>query len=216
MLLVAGPFMATIALLIKRDSPGPVFYRREVVGKDGKTFKMYKFRTMDDRNDQSQHLAFMERFIRGKVTNEFYLKEEKRVTKIGAVLREYSLDELPQLWNVLKGEMSLVGPRFCSIEEYRFYKPWHKKRTAVKPGITGIWQVRARSAVSYDDMVTLDIYYIENMSIWLDLELLLRTLPVVFSGKGSRIYSSSGFQNISLKRNLNLTNLPIGSKKVTP
>jgi exopolysaccharide biosynthesis polyprenyl glycosylphosphotransferase len=186
-LLLLTPFFLLIALLIKRDSPGPVFYSRRVVGKGGKTFIMYKFRTMIAYNDDSQHIEFMKRFINGDTNNECYLKKDNRITKVGSYLRKWSIDELPQLWNVLKGDMSLVGPRFCNVDEYKFYKPWYKKRTAVKPGLTGIWQVRARSAVSYDDMVILDIYYIENMSLWLDLEILLRTIPVVLFGRGSRV-----------------------------
>lgn len=186
LLIFIAPFFLIIAWLIKRDSPGPVFYRREVVGKGGKTFVMFKFRTMEVNNDPAKHLKFMKAFIQGE-TQETYLKEEPRITKIGRLLRKYSLDELPQLWNVLKGDMSLVGPRFCSSVEYQFYKPWHKQRTKVKPGLTGLWQVRARSEVKYDDMVVLDLYYIDNMSLWLDLEILLRTISVVFSGKGSRI-----------------------------
>lgn len=187
-LVLLAPFFGLIAWLIKKDSPGPLFYCREVVGKDGKTFKAFKFRTMIAKNDDSQHLNFMNRFINGLEKKEFYLINEGRITKVGKFLRKYSIDELPQIWNVLKGEMSLVGPRFCSVEEYNFYKPWHKKRTAVKPGLTGLWQVRARSAVKYDDMVVLDLYYIENMSLWLDLEIILRTFPVVLFGKGSRIH----------------------------
>jgi undecaprenyl-phosphate galactose phosphotransferase len=129
----------------------------------------------------------MKNFIQGTCNGETYVKNEDRITRVGRVLRKYSLDEFPQLINVFKGNMSLVGPRFCTLTEYKFYRPWHKRRFQVKPGMAGLWQVRARSAVSYDDMVILDLYYIENQSFLFDLEILLRTIPVVLYGKGSRI-----------------------------
>jgi lipopolysaccharide/colanic/teichoic acid biosynthesis glycosyltransferase len=135
-----------------------------------------------------RHISFMRDFIQGNNgEEEYFVKDESRVTKIGRVLRKHSLDELPQLINVLRGEMSLVGPRFCSVEEYGFYKPWHMRRFSVKPGMTGLWQVRARSEVSYDDMVMLDFYYIEKQSLLFDFEILLRTITVVLFGKGSRV-----------------------------
>ena len=134
-----------------------------------------------------KHVEFMKDFIQGTCNGETYVKNEDRITRVGRVLRKYSLDEFPQLINVFKGDMSLVGPRFCTVAEYKFYKPWHKRRFQVKPGMAGLWQVRARSAVSYDDMVMLDLYYIENQSFLFDLEILLRTIPVVLYGKGSRI-----------------------------
>ena len=139
------------------------------------------------REGYNNHTEFMKRFIQGKTKGEFHVTDENRITKVGRILRKYSLDELPQLINVFLGEMSLVGPRFCSPEECSFYKPWHKRRFRVKPGMTGLWQVRARSEVGYDDMVMLDLYYIENKSVFLDLEILLRTVAVVVFGKGSRI-----------------------------
>ena len=199
-----SPVLFVIAYAIKRDSKGPVFYRSEVVGKGGKPFLAYKFRSMyakDDRDvmahantdigvvekGEKLHLEFMKNFIKGNSTGDLYVKNEDRITKVGRLLRKHSLDELPQLINVLRGEMSLVGPRFCTVEEYKFYKPWHKRRFEVKPGITGLWQVSARSEVAYDDMVFLDLYYIENRSLFFDIEILLRTIPVVIWGKGSRI-----------------------------
>ncbi|MEW6382157.1 MAG: sugar transferase [bacterium] len=194
-----SPLFLIIALFIKWDSEGPVFYTSRVVGRGGKTFVSYKFRSMlnhhaDNRDEQqkyeagkNRHLQFMESFIQGRTNGEFFVKDESRITKVGRFLRKHSLDELPQLINVFRGEMSLVGPRFCSVEEYQFYKPWHKRRFQVKPGITGLWQVRGRSEVSYDDMVILDLYYIQNCSFLFDLEILLRTVSVVFTGKGSRV-----------------------------
>ena len=203
-LILFSPIFLVIAYAIKRDSKGPVFYKRNVIGKDGKPFLAYKFRSMyhnDTSNTISQsnqktatacdgkknHTEFMKNFIQGTEKGKFYVKNENRITNVGCFLRKYSLDELPQLINVFRGEMNLVGPRFCTLTEYKFYKSWHKKRFRVKPGMTGLWQVRARSAVSYDDMVMLDLYYIENQSPLFDLEILLRTIPVVLYGKGSRI-----------------------------
>ena len=129
----------------------------------------------------------MKDFIQGKETEQCFVRDEDRITKVGRVLRKYSLDELPQLLNVFWGDMSLVGPRFCSPKEAKFYKLWHRRRFSVKPGMTGLWQVRARSEVSYDDMIMLDLYYIQNWTILFDLEILLRTIPVVLFGRGSRI-----------------------------
>lgn len=199
LLFCAAPLFLIIGAAIKRDSEGPVFYRSKVVGKAGRVFMAYKFRSMisGDTEDPSErqrylegkkrHLEFMKDFIQGNGNGECYLRNESRITRVGRVLRKYSLDELPQLINVFRGEMSLVGPRFCSPEEYRFYKSWHRRRFQVKPGMTGLWQVCARSEVNYDDMVMLDLYYVENWSILFDFEILLRTIPVAFRGRGSRI-----------------------------
>ena len=199
LLLLLAPVFGIIVWAIKRDSKGPVFYRSEVVGRKEKIFKAYKFRTMihGDGADEKekrlyetgcrQHLEFMKDFIQGRKKGECFVKNESRVTKIGGFLRKYSLDELPQLINVFRGQMSLVGPRFCSPAELGFYEPWQKRRFEVKSGVTGLWQVRARSEVSYDDMIMMDLYYIQNRSFFFDLEILLRTIPVVLSGKGSRI-----------------------------
>jgi len=198
-LVLLSPVFCAIALAIKAESKGTVFYRPKVVGKGEKVFLTYKFRSMipDDspspeerqayEEGKNRHLAFMRDFIQGRVKDVYFVNNESRITKVGRFLRKYSLDELPQLINVFRGEMSLVGPRFCSETELCFYKPWHKKRFQMKPGITGLWQVRARSDVSYDDMVALDLYYIQNASLLLDLEILLRTIPVVIFGSGSRI-----------------------------
>ena len=175
-----------IVVAIKIDSSGPLFYAKMVVGKNGARFYFYKFRSMFHEHDGSRHINFMKRFISGS-TSDFYLKDDQRITRVGKYLRRFSLDELPQLWNVLKGEMSLVGPRPCATDEFEFYKKWHKARLHAKPGLTGLWQVRGRSSVSYDDMVAIDLYYIENQAFWLDLEILLRTIFVVLTGKGSRV-----------------------------
>ena len=199
LLVLLVPLFAVVAWAVKRDSEGPVFYRSEVVGRGSGVFWAYKFRSMVSDNGSDplererceqgniRHIEFMKELIKGRYNTEFYVKDEDRVTKVGRILRKYSIDELPQLVNVFRGEMSLVGPRFCSPKEYEFYKPWHKRRFQVKPGLTGLWQVRARSEVSYDDMVMLDLYYIDNWSLLLDFEILLRTVSVVVFGKGSRI-----------------------------
>jgi exopolysaccharide biosynthesis polyprenyl glycosylphosphotransferase len=199
LLTLLSPLFLIIAWAIKQDSEGPVFYKSEVIGREGKPFVSYKFRSMISSRSDSQdemkkyeegkkaHLQFMEQFIQGRVNGEFFIKDESRITKVGRFLRKHSLDELPQLLNVFRGDMSLIGPRFCSPQECRFYKPWHKRRFQVKPGMTGLWQVRGRSEVSYDDMVILDLYYIQNYSLLFDLEILLRTVSVVLTGKGSRI-----------------------------
>ena len=204
LLLLISPLFALIAVVIKHESKGPVFYRNHVIGKGGRPFRAYKFRSMYDVSDNAtddwdttiakrmeegkkRHVAFMKDFIQGRKVKRFYVEMENRITKVGRFLRKYSLDELPQLINVFRGEMSLAGPRFCTVTEYGFYKTWHRRRFEVRPGITGLWQVSGRSAVSYDDMVLLDIYYIENMAFFFDLEILLRTFSVVLTGKGSRI-----------------------------
>lgn len=198
-LLLVSPVFCAIIWAIKSESRGPVFYRPTVVGKGEKVFLTYKFRSMIPENSPSpeekqayeegkkRHLEFMQDFIQGRVKDAYFVENECRITKVGRFLRKYSLDELPQLINVFRGEMSLVGPRFCSVTELSFYKPWQKRRFQMKPGITGLWQVRARSDVSYDDMVALDLYYIQNWSLLLDLEIMLRTIPVVIFGDGSRI-----------------------------
>ena len=211
LLVLFSPLFWFIAWAIKRDSLGPIFYRPEVVGKGENPFFTYKFRSMiagesgavgseaavsgmaaggesdAHQKGKQRHLDFMRDFIQGRVKGAFFVENEDRITRVGRILRKYSLDELPQLINVFRGEMSLVGPRFCSVTECGFYKPWHKRRFQVKPGMTGLWQVRARSDVSYDDMVVLDLYYIQNWSLLLDFEILLRTIPVVLFGKGSRV-----------------------------
>lgn len=202
LLTLLSPVLLLIAWTVKRGSEGPVFYKAKVIGKGGKPFEAYKFRSMYIKNRttsphnhesdfvteaEERHVEFMKSFIQGRTGREYYVKNEDRITKVGCFLRKHSLDELPQLINVFHGEMSLVGPRFCTARDAEFCKPWHKRRFQVKPGMTGLWQVRARSAVSYDDMVILDLYYINNWSLLFDLEILIRTIPIVFNGSGSRV-----------------------------
>jgi undecaprenyl-phosphate galactose phosphotransferase len=178
------PFVV-IGLLIKLTSKGPVFYTHTRVGKDCLPFKFYKFRTMYLGFDDAAHREFVTDFIRSaggdgvkKITND------PRVTPIGRFLRRTSLDELPQLVNVLKGDMSLVGPRPCLPYELDNYQQWHRRRLSVIPGCTGLWQVAGRSAVDFNDMVILDLFYIDNMSPLFDLRIIFRTLPVMLLAKG--------------------------------
>jgi exopolysaccharide biosynthesis polyprenyl glycosylphosphotransferase len=186
------PFYALIAALIKLTSEGPVLFVQERVGKDGRPFRFYKFRTMLVDNSDNQHRSFAEDFIKGRLMQEaessdrpvFKIKNDPRVTSIGRFLRKTSLDELPQFINVLRGEMSLVGPRPPLSYELAHYKEWHRGRLAVKPGLTGLWQVSGRSTVPFDEMVMLDLYYIENWSLALDLKIITRTVPVMLFGLG--------------------------------
>jgi len=182
------PLMVLIGILIKRDSPGPVFYVQQRVGKRGKNFPMYKFRSMYvDAEEQRRALARFNE-VDGCL---FKIKDDPRVTRIGKLLRRYSLDELPQIWNVLKGEMSLVGPRPLPVPDFEDgssnsrYTYWIKQRTKVLPGITGLWQIQGRSDLPFEEMVKFDLYYIENWSLWLDLQILIKTLPVVLRGIGA-------------------------------
>ena len=184
-LIVLAIPMAIIALLIKLTSKGPIFFNQTRIGKDCNPFKFYKFRTMHDGNDDSPHRAFAEEHIRGRWGSKVKkIENDPRVTSIGRFLRKTSLDELPQLFNVLRGEMSLVGPRPCLPYELEKYQDWHRRRLAVIPGCTGLWQVAGRSAVDFNDMVILDLFYIDNMSPLFDLRIILRTLPVMLLAKG--------------------------------
>jgi len=181
-LLVLLPLMAALALAVRIDSPGPAIFRQERVGRGGRTFTCLKFRTMV-RDAEAQLDALRDR-------NEadgplFKIKDDPRRTRVGKFLRRTSLDELPQLWNVLRGEMSLTGPRPAIPAEVAQYEPWHLRRLEVSPGISGMWQVSGRSDVGFDEMVLLDIYYIENWSPLLDLRIILKTIPVALFGKGA-------------------------------
>jgi exopolysaccharide biosynthesis polyprenyl glycosylphosphotransferase len=181
-LLILWPFMLTIAIAVKRDSPGPVFYHRQVLGVGGKPFDALKFRTM--YVDADERLAG-DPALRRQFEENFKLKDDPRVTRVGRFLRRKSLDELPQLFNVLRGQMSWVGPRMITSEERARYGKWRMNLCTVKPGITGLWQISGRSDVSYQERVMLDMHYIRNYSIWLDLYVLWRTVPVVLKGHGA-------------------------------
>ena len=185
------PFFIVIAVAIKLSSKGPVLYKAKAVGKNGKIFTMYKFRSMRANINSDIHKNYVTKLIKGEISNgdnndqPLKITDDPRVTSIGKFLRKFSLDELPQLINVLKGDMSLVGPRPCLPYEYKVYRDWHKKRTCVRPGITGLWQVAGRSAVEFEDMILLDLYYIYNRSLAIDLNTLYETIFVVFGKRGA-------------------------------
>lgn len=179
-LLLLSPLFLIFAIQIKRDSPGPVFYRRRVIGQGKREFDAFKFRTMHTAGD-----ALLSPEQRTELQEHGKLKEDPRVTRIGAFLRRYSLDELPQLANVLLGEMSLIGPRMITIPELAKFGKWQHNLTTVKPGLTGLWQVSGRSDLSYEDRVRLDMHYIRNHSIWLDIQILFQTIPALLSGRGA-------------------------------
>jgi lipopolysaccharide/colanic/teichoic acid biosynthesis glycosyltransferase len=194
-LILALPLMLLIALAIRWTSKGPVLFRQVRVGQHGKQFTFLKFRSMYVNNDPRIHEEYMKRFIvdasgadqtTASQHTIYKLTADPRVTPVGRFLRRTSLDELPQFLNVLRGEMSLVGPRPPVTYEFDLYKPWHRQRlSAVKPGITGLWQVAGRSRVKFDEMVRLDIRYARTWSIWLDIKILLHTPGAVFSGNGA-------------------------------
>lgn len=192
-LVVGFPFLFAVALLIKLTSKGPVFFTQERIGKQGGNFTLYKFRTMKTDCDDSLHREFTRSFIQGqlpkstldeKESSPYKLKEDPRITAVGNFLRRTSLDEIPQFINVLRGEMSIVGPRPPLAYEYEYYEDWHKLRLTVKPGLTGLWQVSGRSSVPFHEMVMLDLYYIENWSLRLDTRIMLQTIPVMLVGTG--------------------------------
>jgi exopolysaccharide biosynthesis polyprenyl glycosylphosphotransferase len=188
-LCLTSPVFILMSVLIKLTSRGPVFFKQKRVGQFGREFTFLKFRSMVVNNDPSIHQKFVRDLIAGNnenVAGTFKIRNDPRVTAIGRFLRRTSIDELPQLINVLKGEMSLVGPRPPIPYETEGYKLWHQRRIQeVKPGITGLWQVTGRSRTSFDEMVRLDLQYIENQSLWLDLKILLKTGRAVLSGDGA-------------------------------
>jgi lipopolysaccharide/colanic/teichoic acid biosynthesis glycosyltransferase len=177
----ALPLMAIIAILIYLDSPGPVLFVQRRTGKGGKRFRMYKFRTMvpnaEELKDRYAHLNELS-------LPDFKITNDPRITKVGTLLRKTSLDELPQLFNILKGEMSWVGPRPTSFSADT-YQLWHTERLEVMPGLTGLWQVAGRSNVDFDERLKLDIEYIQQQSLWFDLQILIRTVGTVLSQKGA-------------------------------
>ena len=181
-LLVAMPFMLIIAAAIKMDSKGPIFYRAARIGRKGRTFNCYKFRTMVAEADRLK--ADLEHMNERKSVL-FKISNDPRITRVGRVLRKYSLDELPQFYNVLRGDMSMVGPRPPIASEVEQYDLAHLRRLDVLPGITGLWQVEARQDPSFDSYISLDTAYVENWSFVLDLKILLRTVAVVLGGTGS-------------------------------
>ena len=182
LLIVGGALFALIAIAIKLDSPGPVFFRQRRVGKDGREFDIYKFRSMIAGAENHQEALTSLNEADGPL---FKIRDDPRLTRVGRWLRQRSFDELPQLFNVLRGEMSLVGPRPGIPDEVARYETWHRRRLEAYPGMTGMWQVRGRSNVPFDEMCLLDIYYIENWSLMLDLRILIQTIPNVLFGNGA-------------------------------
>jgi len=194
-LLLLSPVLAVIAALIKLTSKGPVIFEQDRLGQFGVRFKCMKFRTMYANNDPKIHQEYVQQYIAGKdgLDNSkgsekpvYKLVKDPRVTSIGSFLRKTSLDEFPQFWNVLRGEMSLVGPRPPVPYEFEVYDTWHRRRVLeVKPGVTGLWQVSGRNRTRFDEMVRLDLRYCQNWSLWLDLTILLATPKAVFTGGGA-------------------------------
>ena len=191
-LLLAAPIWLLIALLIKLDSRGPVFYLQERVGMDGRIFLCYKFRTMHLGADSKAHREYQKQFIAGHAEANlgngeqpvYKFQSDTRITRVGRWLRRASLDEVPQLFNVLRGDMSVVGPRPPIPYEVEDYELWHRKRLDMKPGLTGLWQVSGRNRIPFEEMVKLDLYYIENWSLLLDLKIIMRTALVIIRGDG--------------------------------
>ncbi len=185
-LILLSPIFLTIVLIMKRTDPGPIFHRRRVVGVGGKQFDAFKFRTMVVNADEVlRELLENDPIAREEYERDFKLKDDPRITRIGRFLRKTSVDELPQLLNVLRGEMSIVGPRMITLEEVQRYGQWDMNIHTVKPGITGLWQISGRSDISYAERVQLDMHYIRNYSIWLDLQIIFWTVPAVAFGWGA-------------------------------
>jgi len=183
LLVLLAPLMLAIAALIRLTSEGPIFYPWKVLGHRARPFQGYKFRTMVPNADELKATMMSLNEMTGPV---FKIRNDPRVTPIGRILRKYSLDELPQLWSVLRGDMSLVGPRPPSPTEFAAFEPWQRGKLAVTPGITCLWQVMGRSEISdFNEWARLDLEYIANWSLWLDLKILLRTVPVVVRGRGA-------------------------------
>lgn len=194
-IVILSPLLFAIAVLVRSGSRGKIIFRQERVGMDGRIFLCYKFRTMYADADENLHRETYKKNIYGDAAANAgdadapvfgKVKDDPRITPIGRWLRRSSLDELPQLFNVLKGDMSFVGPRPPIPYEVENYEVWHRKRLDMKPGMTGLWQVSGRNRLPFEEMVRIDIYYIENWSLWLDLKIILLTLPAVFRGDGAR------------------------------
>jgi exopolysaccharide biosynthesis polyprenyl glycosylphosphotransferase len=181
-LLFSLPLILVIAIAIKVDSPGPIFYRRRVMGVNGRQFDAFKFRTMHVNGDE---LLAAQPHLEERLRKHHKLKDDPRVTRVGRILRTFSLDEIPQLLNVLRYEMSLVGPRMISPPEMEMYNHWALNLLTVRPGITGLWQVSGRSDISYEARVRLDMHYIRNWTLWLDLHILIRTIPAIIKRRGA-------------------------------
>ena len=190
LLIVFAPFIAFIALLIRLDSPGAALFRQTRIGKDGKPFTFYKFRSMYEDIDRDAHHAFLKAFVNGNVQEKddsgevFKPIKDEQITPVGRFLRKTSMDELPQLLNIIRGEMSFIGPRPNVPAEVEEYKEWHKRRLDVLPGITGLAQINGRSSINFDQIARYDLEYVEKESLLTDLRVLFGTIPSVLWGHG--------------------------------
>ena len=183
-LILLSPLLLITAIAVKVSSPGPILYQWNVIGLGGIPFTSWKFRSMVQNADQLKEKLQEQNEMSGPV---FKMKNDPRITKIGRFIRKYSIDELPQLFSVLKGDLSLVGPRPPFPDEWIHYLPWQKRKVSVRPGITCIWQIRGRNDVSdFEEWVKMDLEYIDNWSLWLDLKILLKTIPVVIMARGAQ------------------------------
>ena len=176
------PCLPIIGLLIKLDSRGPVFYLADRIGKHMKNFKMYKFRTMYKEADKKLSELVDLNEMEGPI---FKIKKDPRITPVGMILRKFSIDELPQLFNVFVGYMSFIGPRPTIPDEVSLYESWQRRRFSMKPGITCLWQIRGRNKIGFEEWMKLDLEYLDNWSLWLDLKILVKTIPVVLFGIGA-------------------------------
>ena len=182
---------AVVAILIRLDSKGPIFYHQKRIGQNGVEFEMLKFRSMYVNNDDSVHREAIKQYINGESLNgdgdgdmPYKMGDDLRVTRVGRIIRKISIDELPQFWNVLRGQMSLVGPRPPVPYEVELYTPHDWLRLAGKSGLTGVWQVYGRSKASFQEMIEMDITYLQRQSLWLDIKLIVLTVPVMLLGRG--------------------------------
>ena len=182
LLVVLSPLMAYLALLVRADSPGPAFYRQDRIGRHGKHFRIWKFRSMHVNSDPAQHHVIAAAWFAADDSARGYKSQrDPRVTRVGRFLRQTSLDELPQLINVLRGEMSLVGPRPAIPYELAYYIPEYFERQKLLPGITGLWQVHRRDRLSADEMMSLDLKYLRDCSLWLDIQIVALTIPALLA-----------------------------------
>jgi exopolysaccharide biosynthesis polyprenyl glycosylphosphotransferase len=181
LLVLLAPLMVALAIAVRLDSEGPAFFRQERIGRGGRRFRILKFRTMVS-GAETMHDALAPR---SRDAHWLLLDRDPRITRIGAVLRRMSLDELPQLWNVARGQMSLVGPRPLIPEEHYQVSGWGRRRVDMAPGLTGLWQVLGRTSIPFEEMVKLDYLYVANWSLWRDIDLLLRTIPILLNGRGA-------------------------------
>jgi lipopolysaccharide/colanic/teichoic acid biosynthesis glycosyltransferase len=181
-LIILSPLFLLVGILVKLTSSGPIFYAWDVIGQCGRPFRGYKFRTMIANADELKAQLDEKNEMNGPV---FKIKKDPRITSFGRILRTFSIDELPQLWSVLKGNMSLVGPRPAGTLEWENYEPWQRRKLSIKPGMTCLWQVNGRNMINdFDEWVKLDLEYIDNWSLWLDFKILYRTVLVVLMGTG--------------------------------